>query len=125
MNKKSRVVVALVAAAIVIGIGIAVELQTIAEPLAVLIPIITAGQVVAIVAFFLTKKKGYDGITAFYIAVSIFLFTAFTGIVAGLVEFSRETGNISRGAFHIMELALIIIAVVYLISGMKRERAIA
>lgn len=47
-----------------------------------------------------------------------------TGLITGLFDFMEETGDIGRGIFHIAELALIIAAVVYLISGMTQKNII-
>ena len=122
MNKKNRIIIAALAAAIIVVIGIAAKTQKFAEPLTFLVSIIIAGQIVAIASFFLLRKKGYDLFDAFYFATATSIFSVFPGLISGLVEFNEETGNIGRSIFHTIELSLIVFAVVYLISGMKLEK---
>lgn len=121
MKKGKRIIIAIITAAIIIIIGTAAELQKFTEPLTILIPIILVGQMLAVGSFFLLRKKGYDWFDSFYAAVALSIFSVFPGFIAGLIEFSEETGNIGRGIFHAAEFAIIIFAVVYLISGMKSK----
>lgn len=119
MNKKRRIMLGIAATALVIAIGIGAKIQNFAEPMAIILPIILAGEVLAVGAYFFLKKRGYSDLDAFSAAAAIAIFSPMTGLVFGLLE----TGNLGRGIFHIAELSfLIIIPVVYLISGMEQKK---
>jgi len=124
LNKTRRIILAIGAAVLVIAIGIGAKRQSFAEPLSILLPITLAGEILAVVAYVFLKKQGYNTVDAFVVAAAISIFSPMTGLVTGLFDFMETTGNIGRGILHITELAVIIVAVTYLASGMEKKKII-